>query len=392
MKTIRALMFMLIMLIFLLVSCEESVKMEAGSITIEEPIVSLPTEKALVTATLKIDKYMIMMIPQWEGQFEGSFQPVGSTEGLGEDKQDPDYIEYDPNVKRFYSQGVWTFGLKALSVEGETVYTVGPKTVEINSFNTTIRISPDEIVPAVTSGVSSVTIQNFDFLLVDSPENYGSTSTSTYYVQAEILPLNGGTRINAVTISKGIKFNDNIGTIESFTFDGSVGNGAYNLNLSLYEMVNGSPKKTGTVSYAFISVPGVDIIIQGESEIDLYPSYYFDSSTDGESDITVDDGSVSNDITLTVKNKDNVILSEENGIIKAYATDTLTVFVEDNPNSPNYLWLINGSPVTEGIDKSNKSLSISTSSYKGKIICITYMILGNSNLSKHSENVYVKIT
>ena len=66
MKTIRALMFMLIMLIFLLVSCEESVKMEAGSITIEEPIVSLPTEKALVTATLKIDKYMIMMITKWE--------------------------------------------------------------------------------------------------------------------------------------------------------------------------------------------------------------------------------------------------------------------------------------------------------------------------------------
>ena len=388
MKIIKTLMFMLIMLIFLLVSCEESVKMEAGSITIEEPIVSLPTEKALVTATLKIDKYMIMMIPQWKGQFEGSFQPVGSTEGLG-DNQDPDYIEYDPNVKRFYSQGVWTFGLKALSVEGETVYTVGPKTVEINSFNTTIRISPDEIVPAVTPGVSSVTIQNFDFLLVDSPENYGST----YYVQAEILPLNGGTGINAVTIPKGIiTFNDNIGTIVSFTFNGSVGNGAYNLNLSLYEIVNGSPKKTGTVSCAFISVPGVDIIIQGESEIDLYPSYYFDSSTDGESDITVDDGSVSNDITLTVKNNDNVILSEENGIIKAYATDTLTVTLPDNQSSTSYLWLINGSPVTGEIDKSNKSLSISASSYKGKTICITYMILGNSNLSKQSENVYVEIS
>lgn len=385
MKTIRALMFMLIMLIFLLVSCEESVKMEAGSITIEEPIVSLPTEKALVTATLKIDKYMIMMIPQWEGQFEGSFQPVGSTKGLG-DNQDPDYIEYDPNVKRYYSQGVWTFGLKALSVEGETVYTVGPKTVEINSFNTTIKISPDEIVPAVTSGVSSVTIKNFDFLLVDSPKNY----RSTYYIQAEILPLNRGTEINAVTISEGITFNGNIGTIKSFTFNGSVGNGAYNLNLSLYEIVNGSPKKTGTVSCAFISVPGVDIIIQGESEIDLYPSYYFDSSTDGESDITVDDGSVSNDITLTVK-KGSDILSAENGIIKAYATDTLTVTVPDNQSSTSYLWLINGSPVT-GENGSEKELTISASSYKGKIICITYMILGNSNLSKQSENVYVKIT
>ena len=66
MKTIRALMFLLIMLIFLLVSCEESVKMEVGSITIEEPIVSLPTEKALVAATLQTDEYRIMMIPQWE--------------------------------------------------------------------------------------------------------------------------------------------------------------------------------------------------------------------------------------------------------------------------------------------------------------------------------------
>lgn len=385
MKKIRSLVFMLIMLIFLLVSCEESVKMEAGSITIEEPIVSLPTEKALVPATLQIEEYRIMMIPQWEEHSQNSYQIVGSTKGLNADV-DPDYITYDPNVERYYSQGVWTFGLKALS-DGKTVYTVGPKTVEINSFNTTIRISPDEIVPAVTSGVSSVTIKNFDFLLVDSPENYGSTST--YYVQAEILPLNGGTGINAVTISKGIiTFNDNIGTIESFTFNGSVGNGAYNLNLSLYEIVNGSPKKTGTVSCAFISVPGVDIIIQGESEIDLYPSYYFDSSTDGESDITVDDGSVSNDITLTVK-KGSDILSEENGIIKAYATDTLTVSVVDSQESTSYLWLINGSPVTGGNDK---SLSISASSYKGKTICITYMILGNSNLSKQSENVYVEIT
>ena len=383
MKTIRALMFLLIMLIFLLVSCEESVKMEVGSITIEEPIVSLPTEKALVPATLQIDEYRIMMIPQWEEHSQNSYQIVGSTKGLNADV-DPDYITYDPNVERYYSQGVWTFGLKALS-DGKTVYTVGPKTVEINSFNTTIRISPDEIVPAVTSGVSSVTIQNFDFLLVDSPENYGST----YYVQAKILPLNGGTGINAVTISKGIiTFNDNIGTIGSFTFNGSVGNGAYNLNLSLYEIVNGSPKKTGTVSCAFISVPGVDIIIQGESEIDLYPSYYFDSSTDGESDITVDDGSVSNDITLTVK-KGSDILSEENGIIKAYATDTLTVTAVDSQESTSYLWLINGSPVTDGI---GKSLEILASSYKGKTICITYMILGNSNLAKQSENVYVEIT
>ena len=382
MKTIRALMFLLIMLIFLLVSCEESVKMEVGSITIEEPIVSLPTEKALVPATLQIDEYRIMMIPQWEEHSQNSYQIVGSTKGLNADV-DPDYITYDPNVKRYYSQGVWTFGLKALS-DGKTVYTVGPKTVEINSFNTTIKISPDEIVPAVTSGVSSVTIQNFDFLLVDSPENYGST----YYVQAEILPLNGGTGINAVTITaEGITFNDNIGTIGSFTFNGSVGNGAYNLNLSLYEIVNGSPKKTGTVSCAFISVPGVDIIIQGDAKIDLYPSYYFDSSTDGESDITVDDGSVSNDITLTVK-KGSDILSAENGIIKAYATDTLTVSVVDSQESTSYLWLINGSPVTGGNDK---SLSISASSYKGKTICITYMILGNSNLSKQSENVYVKI-
>ena len=384
MKTIRALMFLLIMLIFLLVSCEESVKMEVGSITIEEPIVSLPTEKALVPATLQIDEYRIMMIPQWEEHSQNSYQIVGSTKGLNADV-DPDYITYDPNVKRYYSQGVWTFGLKALSVEGETVYTVGPKTVEINSFNTTIRISPDEIVPAVTSGVSSVTIQNFDFLLVDSPEKY----ESTYYVQAEILPLNGGTGINAVTITaEGITFNDNIGTIGSFTFNGSVGNGAYNLNLSLYEIVNESPKKTGTVSCAFISVPGVDIIIQGDAKIDLYPSYYFDSSTDGESDITVDDGSVSNDITLTVK-KGSDILSEENGIIKAGATDTLRVSVVDSQDSTSYLWLINGSPVTGGNDK---SLSISASSYKGKTICITYMILGNSNLSKQSENVYVEIS
>ena len=97
---------------------------------------------------------------------------------------------------------------------------------------------------------------------------------------------------------------------------------------------------------------------------------------------------MSNDITLTVK-KGSDILSEENGIIKAYATDTLTVTAVDSQESTSYLWLINGSPVTDGI---GKSLEILASSYKGKTICITYMILGNSNLAKQSENVYVEIT
>ena len=110
----------------------------------------------------------------------------------------------------------------------------------------------------------------------------------------------------------------------------------------------------------------------------------------GSGAIKVDDGSVSNDITLTVK-KGSDILSEENGIIKAYATDTLTVTLPDNQSSTSYLWLINGSPVTGGIG-SEKELTISASSYKGKTICITYMILGNSNLAKQSENVYVEIT
>ena len=115
----------------------------------------------------------------------------------------------------------------------------------------------------------------------------------------------------------------------------------------------------------------------------------------GSGAIKVDDGSVSNSIELTVFNGTRRV-SFKNGttekVGEAAATDTLTVTVKDDPNSSSYLWLINGSPVTEGIDKSNKSLSISASSYKGKTICITYMILGNSNLSKQSENVYVKIT
>ena len=105
MKIIRTLMFLLIILVFLLVSCEESVKMEAGSITIEEPIVSLPTEKALVAATLQIDEYRIMMIPQWEEHSQNSYQIVGSTEGLNA-KIDPGYITYDPNVKRYYSHDI----------------------------------------------------------------------------------------------------------------------------------------------------------------------------------------------------------------------------------------------------------------------------------------------
>ena len=111
----------------------------------------------------------------------------------------------------------------------------------------------------------------------------------------------------------------------------------------------------------------------------------------GSGAIKVDDGSVSNAITLTVENSSG-ILPEKNGIKEAGATDTLTVYVKDSQESTNYLWLINGSPVTEGIDNSNKSLSVSASSYKGKTICITYMILDDSNLSKQSENVYVKIS
>ena len=115
----------------------------------------------------------------------------------------------------------------------------------------------------------------------------------------------------------------------------------------------------------------------------------------GSGAIKVDDVSVSNSIELTVFNGTRRV-SFKNGttekVGEAAATDTLTVTVSDDPNSSSYLWLINGSPVTEGIDNSNKSLSVSASSYKGKTICITYMILDNSNLSKQSENVYVKIT
>ena len=192
----------------------------------------------------------------------------------------------------------------------------------------------------------------------------------------------GNTKVEAESFT--FAKNSDYGTITNLSI-GKVRLGVYELIITIEEKKDGNFIKTGGTAASLSAIPGATLTFSGELKLSDYVET-------GSGAIKVDDGSVSNSIELTVFNGTRRI-SLKNGtteiVGEAAATDTLTVTAVDSQESTSYLWLINGSPVTDGI---GKSLEILASSYKGKTICITYMILGNSNLAKQSENVYVEIT
>ena len=370
------------------VSCEsESKVMNGGEVTISGPsFIEVTSGEKTISATPSDVKYKYTMNPTWT--ITADNPAYGATGDTARELTSFDNLGY-------FTQGIWNFTLIAYIVgvdNSEQILYEYSTNVEVNSSEVNIKINPKDIQYAAGNDADcNLTLSNYKVYIPDASSKYGVGVDSDYVVYYEVKPLESGkTGIGKTEVKAGsFTFDENsdYGTITNLSI-GKVKLGVYELIITIEEKKDGVFVKTGGTAASLSAFPGATLTFSGELKLSDYVET-------GSGAIKADDGSVSNSIALTVK-KGSEILSEKNGatetVGKAGATDTLTVYVKDSQESTNYLWLINGSPVTEGIDNSNKSLSVSASSYKGKTICITYMILDNSNLSKQSENVYVKIT
>ena len=366
------------------VSCEsESKVMSGGEVTISGPsFIEVTSGEKTISATFSDVKYKYTMNPTWT--ITADNPAYGATGDTARELTSFDNLGY-------FTQGIWKFTLIAYIVgvdNSEQILYEYSTNVVVNSSTANIVINPKDITYAAGNDADcNLTLSNYKVYIPDASSKYGTD----YVVYYEVKPLeNGKTGISKTEVkAESFTFaeNSDYGTITNLSI-GNVKLGVYELIITIEEKKDGNFIKTGGTAASLSAFPGATLTFSGELKLSDYVET-------GSGAIKVDDGSVSNSIELTVFNGTRRI-SFKNGttekVGEAAATDTLTVYVKDSQESTNYLWLINGSPVTEGIDKSNKSLSIPVSSYKGKTICITYMILGNSNLSKQSENVYVKIT
>ena len=360
------------------VSCEsESKVMNGGEVTISGPsFIEVTSGEKTISVTPSDVKYKYTMNPTWT--ITADNPAYGATGDTARELTSFDNLGY-------FTQGIWKFTLIAYIVDvDDSEYSTN---VVVNSSTANIKINPKDIQYAAGNDADcNLTLSNYKVYIPDASIKYGVGVDSDYVVYYEVKPLESGkTGIGKTEVKAGsFTFDENsdYGTITNLSI-GKVKLGVYELIITIEEKKDGVFVKTGGTAASLSAFPGATLTFSGELKLSDYVET-------GSGAIKVDDGSVSNAITLTVKNSSG-ILPEKNGIKEAGATDTLTVTLPDNQSSTSYLWLINGSPVTGGIG-SEKELTISASSYKGKTICITYMILGNSNLSKQSENVYVKIT
>ena len=383
MQKIRRLLLVAAIFALLLfsVSCEsESKVMNGGEVTISGPsFIEVTSGEKTISAKVSDVRYKYTMNPTWT--ITADNPAYGATGDTARELTSFDNLG-------FFTQGIWKFTLIAYIVDvddSEQILYRYSTNVEVNSSEVNIKINPKDIQYAAGNDADcNLTLSNYKVYIPDASSKYGVGVDSDYVVYYEVKPLESGkTGIGKTEVKAGsFTFDENsdYGTITNLSI-GKVKLGVYELIITIEEKKDGVFVKTGGTAASLSAFPGATLTFSGELKLSDYVET-------GSGAIKVDDGSVSNAITLTVENSSG-ILPEKNGIKEAGATDTLTVTLPDNQSSTSYLWLINGSPVTGGTDK---SLSIPASSYKGKIICITYMILDDSNLSKQSENVYVKIS
>lgn len=361
------------------VSCEsESKVMSGGEVTISGPsFIEVTSGEKTISATFSEVKYKYTMNPTWA--ITADNPAYGATGDTARELTSFDNIGY-------FTQGIWNFTLIAYIVgddNSEQILYEYSTNVEVNSREVNIKINPKDIQYAAGNDADcNLTLSNYKVYIPDVSSKYGSDLD--YVVYYEVKSLEEGKTGISKTEVKAESFtfaeNSDYGTITNLSI-GKVKLGVYELIITIEEKKDGNFIKTGGTAASLSAFPGATLTFSGELKLSDYVAT-------GSGAIKVDDGSVSNKISLTVSNSSGQ-LPKKDGIMEAGATDTLIVSVEDDPNSSSYLWLINGSPVTEEF---GKSFEIPASSYKGKTICITYMILDNSNLSKQSENVYVKIS
>lgn len=382
-----------------LVSCENASDYIDGSeVTIIEPSFDTATgeEKELFEAKIEITQYKIKMVPNWEKADTGVPIYGRTDEIMGNEKG---YITIDAakiNNIGYFTQGIWTFGLKAYN--GDTlIYTIPEKNVEINGDNRSIVIEPKEIQYSSYVSKCSVYLNEFDLLLVDSFDKY--SIGDDYLIKYSITPVStSGTVIGETTmalseLSDEVTVTNDILRISGLKVSGENGLSAdsYVLSIFFYQKKDGTLVKDGGISYGFTAVPGATLSIALKENIDLYPNRFKEVGTSG-SGIIIDSGTNS---TVVV----NAFKVGNDGETKLAATETVNTSdtVKFKPvvtNGPatitSYKWFIDGvEPAGTSID-SNGCLTYKPTT--AKTYTITYMFLDGTSYNTISGNYYLTVT
>lgn len=397
--------FHLVVLLMILISlcsftsCKNaSDYINGGEVSIVDPSFDTATgdEKELINVSIEIDNYEFMMIPQFSEPLTGT--PIyGSTKGKG--KGGSDYIEIDPkgmNSIGYYTQGLWTFGLKAY-YKGALIYSVYKDTVEINGNNTKISISPDEIQYSDSAPNSTVYLNEFDLLLVDSFDKY--LAGEDYLIKYLISPVStGGTRIEETVIdlsalSDGVTVTNDVLRINGLKLSGENGltAGSYVLSVYFYQKKDGVLTKDGGTSYGFTAVPGATLSISLKEDIDLYPNRFKSVGTSG-SGIIIDSGigsSVSIEAWKVVEGATPEFSSNVTVAINE-AVKFKSVITNGPSSVTAYKWFIDGvEQISTAID-TNGYLTFTPST--SKTYTITYMFIDGTSYNSISGNYYLTVT
>ncbi|MCI6115010.1 MAG: hypothetical protein MR687_06965 [Spirochaetales bacterium] len=408
MSKFRNMLFCAVALILVLfsVSCD-NVSFSGSEVTIEEPsfIEGSSDGKSLVNATAKIDMYKLKMVPQWTPI---SYTIVGDTSK--NTKADKDgYIVIEPpfNNLGYFSQGLWNFGLRAytkdMNDEYVLVYEV-EKTVEINGDINTISISSKEILPTDSSTPCTIKLHDFDFLATGPITEYGKTNGLGMILSYKITNLSDTTveykEVFVIDATKVQSANNGVtGVVDGLLINAIDDNnevvglysGAYSLSIYLNEYVNGNWIHTGGTSISFVSVPGIEINITGDSNlIDLCR---YDYVTPGAgSGIEIESGISSN---VNVKAYKGVV--SEGTLVSStvsVTTKDTVILVPEVTNGPSSIstnkWFVDGVEQSETAIDSNGYLTYKPTT--AKTYTITYMFLDGTNYNTISGNYYLAVT
>lgn len=399
MQRFKISLFVLLILLISLysfVSCKNaSDNINGSEVTIIEPSFDTATgeEKELIEAKIEITKYQIKMVPSWVVADTGV--PIyGRTDTIiGNDKG---YIEIDAakiNNLGYFTQGIWTFGLRAYNKD-TLVYTVEEKQVEINSSKKYISIDASEIKYADSNASCSVYLNDCDLLLVDSFDKY--CTGEEYKVTVSINPIStGGTTIGETIIqfTNDMQHTDKVAKISNIdvTSTNKIKPGTYVLSVYFYQKVNGSWVKDGGVSYGFTAIPGATLSITLKEDIDLYPHKFKSVGTSG-SDIIIDSGIPS---SVSVKAYKGVV--SEGTLVSStvsVTTKDTVILVPEVTNGPSsistYKWFVDGVEQTGTAIDSNGYLTYKPTT--AKTYTITYMFLDGTNYNTISGNYYLTVT
>lgn len=383
--------------VFLLsVSCD-NVTFTSSEVIIEEPsfVEDSSEGKSPITASAKIDKYMLKMEPQWSSN---SYMIAGdTTKDVNADKDG--FIEIRPpfNNLGFFSQGLWNFSLRAYTKDIQDsyvlVYEVN-KTVDINSDSTTIAISASEILPADNESPCKVVLSDFDFLATGPVSEYGNTNSLGMKLSYKITDLSDTDSISdeydiPSSIVKAKDAKGIMGVVENLEVGSGFTSGAYALSIYLNEYYENKWVHTGGTTISFVTVPGIEINISGDAHaLDLFRYDYVDVGM-GESGIIIDSGTSS-----SVSVNAYIVSGTSETLVESNVTKNDTVrfkpTVNNGPSTiTSFKWFIDGVLQSGSSIDTDGYLTYQPST--AKTYTITYMFLDGTNYNTISGNYYLTV-